>query len=343
MRGHTLGSLCAIQRSQVGRSTHSSRNRSSSAAGRQTTNLRQGRLRKQTQTIPQPRQARLSPLPNPQARSPSSHRRHVNLLPARLGPASLFLLTETLFRGARPLRPFLNAASGFALDFSDGLPNAARVPKWVKMLLAIVLLPACVGAGRALWLVIRASGGADTTWVPFLAGAACWLVVFVLLPKPMWIYVFGHELTHALWTWLFGGRVKRFKATANGGHVVVSKTNFLIALAPYFFPVYAVLVLLGFGIGHWLWDWSAFRGWFHLLLGVAYAFHLTLTWHILQTRQTDITSQGWLFSAVIIFLGNVGVLLVGIPLLTDRGSLLTSLGWWLKYTGEAFHSLARIF
>ena len=96
---------------------------------------------------------------------------------------------------------------------------------------------------RALWLVLCASGGADTVWVPLLAGAACWLVIFLLLPKPMWIYVFGHELTHALWTWLFGGRVKKMKVTSAGGHVVVSKTNFLIALAPYFFPLYAVLVI----------------------------------------------------------------------------------------------------
>ena len=133
---------------------------------------------------------------------------------------------------------------------------------------------------------------------------------------------------------------KTVQATANGGHGSF-KTNFLIAR-----PLFSRCMRCcppGIRIGHWLWDWSAFRGWFHLLLGVAYAFHLTLTWHILQTRQTDITSQGWLFSAVIIFLGNVGVLLVGIPLLTDRGSLLTSLGSWLKYTGEAFHSLARIF
>ena len=92
---------------------------------------------------------------------------------------------------------------------------------------------------------MRASYGADTVWVPLLAGAACWLVIFLLLPKPMWIYVFGHELTHALWTWLFGGQVKKMKVTSDGGHVVISKTNFLIALAPYFFPLYAVLVIVG--------------------------------------------------------------------------------------------------
>ncbi len=210
------------------------------------------------------------------------------------------------------------------------------------MLIALALLPVCVGAGQALWMVIRASGSADTTWVPMLAGAACWLAVFLLLPKPMWIYVFGHELTHALWTWLCWGRVKRFKASASGGHVVVSKTNFLITLAPYFFPLYAVLVILAFVLGHLLWNWTHLLVWFHLLLGVAYAFHVTLTWQVLQTRQTDITSQGWLFSAVVVFLGNVGVLLVGIPLLAAKVNVLTALGWWLKCTGEVLHRLGWI-
>ena len=175
------------------------------------------------------------------------------------------------------------------------------MPKWVKTILALLLLPICVGEAQALWRVVGASGNAATIWVPLGAGAGCWLIIFALLPKPMWVYVFGHELTHALWTWLSGGSVKKFKVTSSGGHVVVSKTNFLIALSPYFFPLYAVVVVLVFVVGQWLWDWRAHVMWFHLALGVAYAFHLTLTWHILQTQQTDITSQGWLFSAVVIF------------------------------------------
>lgn len=217
------------------------------------------------------------------------------------------------------------------------------MPKWIKFIIAILLLPVCAGAATALWRVLRASYGADTVWVPFLAGAACWLVVFLLLPKPMWLYVFGHELTHALWAWLFGGRVKKMKVTSAGGHVVVSKTNFLIVLAPYFFPLYAVLVILAFAIGHWIWDWRVYFVWFHLAVGAAYAFHVTLTWQALQTRQTDITSQGYLFSAVIIFLGNVSVLLFGIPLLTAKVGWLNALGWSLEGTGEMFNRLARWF
>lgn len=214
--------------------------------------------------------------------------------------------------------------------------------KFLKFLIAIALLPVCAGAAMALWHVLRITGSADTTWVPFLGGVACWCVIFFLLPRPMWIYVFGHELTHALWTWAFGGRVKRMKVTSDGGHVVISKTNFLITLAPYFFPLYAVIVIALFAIGHLIWDWHHYLVYFDLLLGAAYAFHFTLTLHTLQTRQTDITSQGYLFSFVVIFLGNIAVLLFGIPLLTGKAGLFDAAGWFFQCIGQVFHSLQKL-
>ena len=216
------------------------------------------------------------------------------------------------------------------------------MPKWIKFIIAVLLLPVCGGAAMALWRVLRASGGADVVWVPLLAGAACWVVIFLLLPKPMWIYVFGHELTHALWAWLFGGQVKKMKVSSAGGQVVVSKSNFLIVLAPYFFPLYTALVFVVFAVGHFFWDWWNYLVWFHLLVGATYAFHVTLTWHVLKTRQSDITSQGWVFSAVILFLGNAGVLLLGLPFLTAKVGVLNALGWWLEGTGQICHWLARL-
>lgn len=217
------------------------------------------------------------------------------------------------------------------------------VPKWVKTIIAILLLPLCLGATRALFLVFQASGGAEKVWVPMLAGAACWVIVFLLLPKPMWIYVVGHEMTHAIWAWIFGGSVKTFKAGADGGHVVVTKSNFVITLAPYFFPLYVVLVVLIFIAGHLLWGWNRYMVWFHLLAGAAYAFHVTLTAHVLRTKQSDITQQGYLFSAVIIWLGNVLVLLLGVPLITGRVGLVTAFRWVLESTGQVLEKFGRFF
>ena len=55
-------------------------------------------------------------------------------------------------------------------------------------------------------------------------------------------------------------------------------------------------------------------------------------------RQPDITQEGWLFSAVIIFLGNAVVLLAGIPLLTN-GRVWTAFRWWAESTGAVLQRL----
>jgi Peptidase M50B-like len=214
--------------------------------------------------------------------------------------------------------------------------------KRIKAGLAILALPLCFGAAESILRLVQTTGNAETIWVATGAGVACWLVIYLSLPKPMWVYVFGHELTHALWAWLCGAKVKRFKATAKGGHVVVTRSNFLIALAPYFFPIYAIAVVLLFLMGQALWGWKRYSPWFHLCLGAAYAFHLTLTWHVLKTRQSDIADQGYLFSAVVIWLGNAAVLILGIPLLIGGVGVLTALGWCCAHTAELLRTLEHL-
>jgi len=216
------------------------------------------------------------------------------------------------------------------------------MPGWLRTSLAVLLLPLCGGAVLALFKLIRVTGQSETFWLAWLGGMGSWLAVYLLLPKPMLIYIFGHELTHALWAWLFGGKVSKFKVSSKGGgHVILSKSNFLIALAPYFFPLYVVLVMLVFAVTHVIWGWDGFRLWFHFLVGMAYGFHITLTFHILRTKQSDITSQGWFFSAVIIFLGNLVVLLIGIPMLTPTVTVPSSLGWWLQESGLLYTRLGQ--
>ena len=192
------------------------------------------------------------------------------------------------------------------------------MPKWAKAVCALLLLPACWGTIRLVPEVARAAGDALNVWVPMASGAGCWLVFVLFLPKQVWLYVLGHELTHVVWSWLFGGKVKRFSIHRDGGFVVVTRSNFLVALAPYFFPLYAVFVVLVFGALHWLYPEPSLVPVFHLLLGAAYAFHITWTWEILRTEQSDIRGQGVLFSAVVILMGNLLVLIAGISLLSGQ-------------------------
>ena len=176
------------------------------------------------------------------------------------------------------------------------------MPKWVKFIIAILLLPICFGAIHALWLVFRGIGGADRTLVPMLAGAACWICIFVLLPKPMWIYVFGHELTHALWVWLMGGRVSRFKVGREGGHILTDKNNFLIALAPYFFPLYSILVIALYGALSLFVNMQPYGRLLYALIGGTWAFHLTFTCWMIPKNQSDLSDNGTIFSLVVIYL-----------------------------------------
>ena len=212
--------------------------------------------------------------------------------------------------------------------------------KGFKMGIALALLPLCCGLSIALARVVNASANNDVFWVGFLSGAACWAVVFLLLPRPMWIYVMGHELTHVVWTWLFGGQVKRFKATSKGGQVIITRTNFLIALAPYFFPFYTMAVGVCWGVGSMVWDLRPYQVGLHMLLGASFAFHVTLTLCILAGPQSDLIEHGYFFSAVIIYLGNVTIGVMGLAWLTERVSIPVALGWvWSATWGVWRHIL----
>lgn len=218
-------------------------------------------------------------------------------------------------------------------------PPLQRLIRW---LIALALVPLGLGGSWALLEVLLGSAAALDFWLALLGGIACWLLVFVWLPKPLWLYVVGHELTHAVWAWLFGGRVKSLKASTQGGHVILSKTNLLIALSPYFFPLYSIIWALLFFALQWLLPRTNLALGFHFGLGVTYAFHLTLTAHILRNRQPDIIGEGRIFSAVIIWLGNILVLLIAVPLLTGKVTLLAAFALALERTGQVIAAVGTL-
>jgi hypothetical protein len=77
--------------------------------------------------------------------------------------------------------------------------------------------------------------------------------MWFFLPHPVKTYVVAHELTHALWGLLCGARVSHLRVSEGGGSVRLSKSNIVITLAPYFFPLYTILViLLRFAVGYFV-------------------------------------------------------------------------------------------
>ena len=230
--------------------------------------------------------------------------------------------------------------------------------RWVKLCIAILLLPACAAATLTAVQIGHAliAGSQTSSAIAFGAGYALWLVVFAFLPKPMRTYVLGHELTHALWALLMGARVSGLKVRKSGGQVRTSKTNWAITLAPYFFPFYAVLFIAGFFLVHAIWNLTGYMWVLFFLVGLGWSFHVTFTLMILLTvSQPDVQSQGFLFSAVVIFLMNLLTMTVTATTLskavtfamlakTCGANLSVSYGWTLdkfvmvwNYTAAAWN------
>jgi hypothetical protein len=179
------------------------------------------------------------------------------------------------------------------------------VNKITKILFGLMLLPLCLGFAWQLAATVFTVHYRPDTPYYFLAGGLTYLVIHVLFKKPVLTYVIGHELTHALFALLFGGSVKSIQASSRGGRVSVTKSNFIITLAPYFFPLYTSIAL----ILYWTARAAHARGIttdvLIFLSGATFALHLILTFVFLQTDQNDIREEGAIFSYPLIFLFNI--------------------------------------
>lgn len=175
----------------------------------------------------------------------------------------------------------------------------------VKFLAGLLLVPACAGATMALYHDLL---GPLRSQVWFLAGFIAFVLIFAIFQQPIKTYIFGHELTHAFWILLFRGEVTAFSASSKGGQVEGTKGNFLIALSPYFFPVYTILLIGLYFAGRLFWEPQRFTEAFIFLIGFTWAFHIILTISVLIKGQTEVKKNGYLFSVAVIYLMNILVL-----------------------------------
>ncbi len=203
-------------------------------------------------------------------------------------------------------------------------PQPLTVPtRWVKLVFAIFLLPICAILSQTFFTAFARATVTQRLWAGeefwfFSLGVTLWLITFFGLPRPIVIYVFGHELTHALWVWLMGGRVSRLRVTREGGHVVTSKANFWIALAPYFFPIYSILAIGIYGVLSLFLNVQPYGRLLYAVIGATWAFHFTFTCWMIPKNQTDLSDQGTFFSLVMIYLMNLLLLSVMLVLASPQ-------------------------
>lgn len=198
--------------------------------------------------------------------------------------------------------------------------SALMVPtKWVKFIVALFLLPVCAVLSQTFFTAFARATVAERLWAGeefwfFSLGVVLWLIAFFGLPRPLVLYVFGHELTHALWVWLMGGRVSRFRVSRTGGHILTDKNNFLIALAPYFFPLYSILAIGLYGAFSLFLNLPPYGGRvLYVVVGITWAFHLSFTCWMIPKNQSDLSDNGTIFSLVVIYL--INLILLGVMLI----------------------------
>jgi hypothetical protein len=181
--------------------------------------------------------------------------------------------------------------------------------KWPVACLTLLLLP---GTVFAIFDMIRRMVGQSGLIWPFLGGCALYALLWQLLFRHRvfgtLLSTFEHELTHALFALATLHPVTGLRATAyRGGHVTIrGQGNWLITIAPYFFPTVCVLVgLLALLMS------SERSAWISGLMGFAFAYHIVSTNEETHPGQSDLHRVGFLFAgmflptAVLISMGSV--------------------------------------
>jgi hypothetical protein len=203
-------------------------------------------------------------------------------------------------------------------------PSHPTVPKsLVKFVVGLFLAPFAWVLTETFFQAFTASVHhgllATQSFGCFAAGMILFGILFVVVPRNalMLPYVFGHEVTHAIWVKLFGGKVAdRFHVSLEGGHVLTDRVNTWIALAPYFFPIYSLLVVTLYGAASLAADISAYRWLLFLMIGWTMAFHLVFTCLLIVKGQPDLHYGGTFFSLMVIYLINL-LIITGLLLATS--------------------------
>jgi hypothetical protein len=196
----------------------------------------------------------------------------------------------------------------------------ATIPtRWLNNVIALFLLPPVWVLTKALFTSFAHVTEHHAFWFTeefwfFALGAILWTIAFAGSlwvygePRPLRIYVFGHELTHAIMAKAMGGNVFDFKASRNGGYIITDKSNFWIALAPYFWPLYSIAVIAVYGVVSVFYNVQAYTSLLFALLGLTWAFHFSFTLWMIPKGQTDLTAHGTFFSLIVIYLLNLVLL-----------------------------------
>lgn len=226
---------------------------------------------------------------------------------------------------------YLQAMPGAALS-GDGLPHAedeepsvipiSGWPRILRLLISLfLLLPLSIVMVFALMRQLYHAGPrvsdlgfwlSEPVWFTLLGAGTFIALTLSRFAEPVliYIYVLGHELTHALAAKLCFGRVQAFRIDFDGGYVETDTDNLFIALSPYFVPLWMLVWMLTLWLGNLLFPFEQYLPWFCAGFGFWWFFHLHWTIWVIPREQPDMLENGILLSMLVILLMNILILLV---------------------------------
>lgn len=192
--------------------------------------------------------------------------------------------------------------------------------KWPVVITIAGITPA---AAIAFWRLLEEAWYRELWASSFGVGFAVISVAWIVLGRlriVRFCSTMEHELTHVLFAWMTFVRVVELRSTDgtletddnSEGHVHLEGSNWLITMAPYFFPTAAAIILAA------TWALAARPTELaHGLLGAATAFSIVSTWQETHRYQDDLRTVGFGFSWL--FLPGANLLFYGMLLAHELG------------------------
>lgn len=151
-----------------------------------------------------------------------------------------------------------------------------------------------------------------------IGGFVLFVVLFLFFGPPVKSYILEHELSHVVFAFLSGVRVRQVVIRKHDGYVRTEKVNLVIALAPYSLPLYTLFTFVIYRAVALFHDSAFLSLCFYFVLGLTLAFHLVATVYYLQLEQPDLKRYGFFSSLVMIFTWSLVILALVFALLFEQ-------------------------
>ncbi|MGC6565278.1 MAG: hypothetical protein ACON38_06660 [Akkermansiaceae bacterium] len=230
-----------------------------------------------------------------------------------------------------------SAIAGTSDSLEPDYLNLTNVKILLSWLMAVALMPLCFVTVITLFQRVGQEHVLLSFWqspefVQFIIGAGLmifWLYFGIANDFFLLVYVLGHEMTHAMFVYLCGGRISDLRFSSDGGYILTNKSNILIALAPYFVPFWSVVAVAIYGFIDFFTPSPLADIVLLVSVGFTWCFHIVWTIWMIPKDQPDLKEHGSFFSLMIIIFANLILLSVLLCMTQDYLTLKDfAFNWW---------------